>query len=154
MATTSLWHIKGQLCDLIDYVENPDKTSLNDGLKDFVNVFLYDTNPIKTNNKQIKITPVTQEFIKIMKKKGYIVNVNPERKYATIRSVNDNRNTRLKILGEKYDWSSIVEQINTQDGIALFPAFKEFNRASKTKYVKAKIILSKARLQQSKKLQA
>lgn len=33
MATTSLWHIKGKLCDLIDYVENPDKTNLNDRLK-------------------------------------------------------------------------------------------------------------------------
>lgn len=28
MATTSLWHIKGKLRDLIDYIENPDKTKL------------------------------------------------------------------------------------------------------------------------------
>lgn len=293
MATTSLWHIKGQLCDLIDYVENPDKTNLNNGLKDFINVFSYDTNPNKTNNKQfvtainckkeialqqiiltkkqfnkqdkyiawhgyqsfkpdevtpelcheigiklakrmwadrfqvivsthldkdhlhnhfcfnsvsfldgkkynyskaemqrlrntsdlickeyglsvietsnkskapsrvlyfaeknneptkynlmrtaideaIAISPTPKEFIKIMRKKGYIVNVNTERKYATIRSVNDSRNTRLNTLGEKYDWYNIVEQINTQDGFALFAAYKEFNRASKTKYVKAK----------------
>ena len=26
MATTSLWHIKGHLRDLVDYVENPEKT--------------------------------------------------------------------------------------------------------------------------------
>jgi len=52
MATTSLWHIKGQLSDLIDYVENPDKTNLNNGLKDFINVFSYDMNPNKTNNKK------------------------------------------------------------------------------------------------------
>lgn len=291
MATTSLWHIKGQLSDLIDYVENPDKTNLNNGLKDFINVFSYDTNPIKTNNRHfvtainckkeialqqmiltkkqfnksdkyiawhgyqsfkpdevtpklcheigvklakqmwgdrfqvivsthldkehlhnhfcfnsvsfldgkkynysksemqrlrnlsdelckeyglfviaadnkskapsrtlyfaeknneptkynlmraaideaIKISPTPKEFVKIMRKKGYIVNVNSERKYATIRSVNDNRNTRLKTLGEKYDWHNIVEQINTQDSFALFPAYKEFNRNSKTKYVK------------------
>lgn len=316
MATTSLWHIKGQLCDLIDYVENPDKTNLNNSLKDFINVFSYDTNPIKTNNQQfvtainckkeialqqmiitkkqfgkqdkyiawhgyqsfkpdevtpelcheigvklakqmwgcglpvatsdcdskqkhrssrqarprfqvivsthldkehlhnhfcfnsvsfldgkkynyskaemqrlrdtsdlickeyglsvietsnkskapsrtlylaernneptkynlmltaideaIRISPTPKEFVKIMRKKGYIVNLNPERKYATIRSINDSRNTRLKTLGENYDWQNIVEQINTQDGIALFPAYKEFNRESKTKYVKAK----------------
>lgn len=56
MATTSLWHIKGQLCDLIDYVENPDKTNLNNGLKDFINVFSYDTNPIKTNNRHFVTT--------------------------------------------------------------------------------------------------
>ncbi len=291
MATTSLWHIKGQLCDLIDYVGNPDKTNLNNGLKDFINVFSYDTNSIKTNNKQfvtainckkeialqqmimtkqqfnksdkyiawhgyqsfkpdevtpelchkigvrlakqmwgdrfqvivsthldkdhlhnhfcfnsvsfldgkkynyskaemqrlrdtsdsickeyglsiietsnkskapsrtlyfaeknneptkynlmrtaideaIKISPAPKEFVRIMRKKGYIVNVNPKRKYATISSVNDSRNTRLKTLGENYDWSNIVEQINTQDGFALFPAYQEFNRGSKTKYIK------------------
>ena len=28
MAITSLWHIKGRLKDLIDYVENPEKTIL------------------------------------------------------------------------------------------------------------------------------
>lgn len=293
MATTSLWHIKGKLRDLIDYIENPDKTKLDDNMQDFVNIFSYDTNPNKTNNKEfvtainclkeialeqmimtkqqfnksdkyiawhgyqsfkpgevtpelcheigvklakqmwgdrfqvivsthldkdhlhnhfcfnsvsfldgkkynysktemkrlrdlsdelckeyglsviatdnkskaqsrvlyfaeknneptkynlmrvaidetIKISPVPKEFVRIMRKKGYIVNVNPERKYATIRSVNDSRNTRLKTLGEKYDWQNIVEQINTQDGFTLFPAYKMFKRESKTKYVKAK----------------
>ena len=87
-------------------------------------------------DEAIKISPTPKEFIKIMKKKGYIVTVNPERKYVTIRSVNDSRNTRLKTLGVNYDWNSIVEQINTQDGFSLFPAFNEFKRESKTKYVK------------------
>lgn len=291
MATTSLWHIRGSLKDLVDYVENSDKTNLNNGLKDFISVFSYDTNPIKTNNKQfvtainckkeialqqmimtkqqfgkedkyiawhgyqsfkpdevtpelcheigvklakqmwgdrfqvivsthldkdhlhnhfcfnsvsfldgkkynysksemqslrdtsdlickeyglsvietsnkskspsrtlyfaeknneptkynlmqtaideaIAISPTPKEFVKTMRKKGYIVDINPQRKYPTIRSVNDSRNTRLKTLGENYDWNSIVEQINTQDGFALFPAFNEFKKESKTKYVK------------------
>lgn len=52
MATTSLWHIKGKLRDLIDYIENPDKTKLDDNMQDFVNIFSYDTNPNKTNNKE------------------------------------------------------------------------------------------------------
>ncbi len=292
MATTSLWHIKGKLRDLIEYVEKPDKTELNSSMQDFVNVFTYDTNPSKTNNKEfvtainclkeialrqmimtkqqfnksdkyiawhgyqsfkpgeitpelcheigvklakqmwgdrfqvivsthldkdhlhnhfcfnsvsfldgkkynysksemqrlrnlsdelckeyglsviatdnkskspsrtlyfaeknneptkynlmrtaideaIKISPAPKEFVRIMRKKGYIVNVTPERKYATIRSVNDSRNTRLKTLGKNYDWQNIVEQINTQDGFTLFPAYKEFNSNSKTKYVKS-----------------
>lgn len=307
MATTSLWHIKGQLCDLIDYVENPDKTNFKDGLQDFVNVFSYDINPNKTYNKQfvtainckkeialeqmiltkkqfnkedkyiawhgyqsfkpdevtpelcheigvklaqqmwgdrfqvivsthldkdhlhnhfcfnsvsfldgkkynyskselqrlrdtsdlickeyglsviatdnkskapsrvlyfaeknneptkynlmraaideaIKISPAPKEFIRIMRKKGYIVNVNPERKYATICSVNDSRSTRLKTLGEKYDWHNIVEQINTQDGFTLFPAYKEFNRESKTKYIKPKKYIFKGSFQAVKKV--
>lgn len=32
MATTSLWHIKGRLKDLVDYVENPEKTMENQPL--------------------------------------------------------------------------------------------------------------------------
>ena len=40
MATTSLWHIKGRLSDLIAYVENPEKT-IPKGTEDFFNVFSY-----------------------------------------------------------------------------------------------------------------
>lgn len=307
MATTSLWHIKGQLCDLIDYIENPEKTELTSDMQDFVNVFSYDTNPNKTNDRQfvtainckkeialeqmiltkkqfnkedkyiawhgyqsfkpdevtpelchkigvklakqmwgdrfqiivsthldkdhlhnhfcfnsvsfldgkkynysksemqrlrdtsdlickeyglsviatdnkskapsrtlylaeknneptkynlmrtaideaIKISPTPKEFIRIMRKKGYIVNVNPERKYVTIRSANDSRNTRLKTLGEKYDWHNIVEQINTQDGFTLFPAYQEFNRGNKMKYIKSKKYIFKGSFATVKKV--
>ena len=47
MATTSLWHIKGNLGDLIDYVENPEKT-VPKGTEDFFNVFSYIQTPQKT----------------------------------------------------------------------------------------------------------
>ena len=47
MATTSLWHIKGRLKDLIAYVENPAKTN-DPSLQDFFNVFSYVQNPNKT----------------------------------------------------------------------------------------------------------
>ena len=47
MATTSLWHIKGRLKDLIAYVENPAKTN-DTSLQDFFNVFSYAQNPNKT----------------------------------------------------------------------------------------------------------
>lgn len=51
MAVTSLWHIKGNLKDLIDYVENPEKTVPKDkGIADFYNVFSYVQNPAKTEN--------------------------------------------------------------------------------------------------------
>lgn len=50
MATTSLWHIKGRLKDLIDYVENPEKTVPGDDLQDFLDVFSYVRNPEKTDN--------------------------------------------------------------------------------------------------------
>ena len=47
MATTKLWHIKGRLKDLIEYVENPAKTA-SPHLQDFFNVFAYAQNPEKT----------------------------------------------------------------------------------------------------------
>lgn len=47
MATTSLWHIRGSLSDLIAYVENPEKT-VPKGTVDFFNVFSYIQNPQKT----------------------------------------------------------------------------------------------------------
>jgi len=49
MATTSLWHIKGRLKDLIDYVENPEKTMHSKNMRDFFQVFSYAANPAKTN---------------------------------------------------------------------------------------------------------
>ena len=39
MATTSLWHIKGRLKDLIDYVENPEKTVSSNDMRDFFQAF-------------------------------------------------------------------------------------------------------------------
>ena len=51
MATTKLWHIQGRLKDLVDYVENPEKT-VKPGLQDFFNVFSYTQNPNKTAGGQ------------------------------------------------------------------------------------------------------
>lgn len=48
MAVTSLWHIEGKLKDLIDYVENPDKT-VPKGAEDFFNAFSYVKRPEATN---------------------------------------------------------------------------------------------------------
>ena len=51
MATTSLWHIKGRLKDLIDYIENLEKTVSKDkGLQDFYKVFSYVSRPEATEN--------------------------------------------------------------------------------------------------------
>lgn len=44
-----LWHIKGRIKDLIEYVENPEKTVVSDKKEqDFLNVFSYTWNPVKT----------------------------------------------------------------------------------------------------------
>ena len=51
MAVVSLWHIKGNLKDLIDYVENPNKTVPKE-MNDFFNVFSYIQRPEATNKEQ------------------------------------------------------------------------------------------------------
>ena len=55
------------------------------------------------------ITP--QDFIDIMYKKGYIINNDPKRKYATIRSINDKKAVRMYRLGEQYEPGNIKEKI-------------------------------------------
>lgn len=50
MATTSLWHIKGRLKELIDYVENPERTVPDHSMQDFFRAFSYVKNPQKTGN--------------------------------------------------------------------------------------------------------
>lgn len=52
MAVTSLWHIKGRLKDLIDYVGNPEKAVPNEGMQDFFHVFSYVKNPEKTDSDE------------------------------------------------------------------------------------------------------
>ena len=49
MATTSLWHIEGKLKDLIAYVENPEKTRIdNPNLQPLWDVFSYVSRPEAT----------------------------------------------------------------------------------------------------------
>ena len=49
MATTSLWHIEGRLKDLIDYVEDPEKTAAKTlELQDLYNVLSYVQRPEAT----------------------------------------------------------------------------------------------------------
>ena len=36
MAVTSLWHVKGSIKDVIDYIENPEKTVPNQDMQDFL----------------------------------------------------------------------------------------------------------------------
>ncbi len=50
-------------------------------------------------------------FVDVMKSQGYFVYMNPNHKYATIRSVNAKRGTRLYHLGEEYDKPAILARL-------------------------------------------
>lgn len=78
MATTSLWHIKGRLSDLIDYVENPEKTAPK-GTEDFFNVFEYVRRPDKTTEQYVDTINCWREIAlqqMILTKKQYGKNDN------------------------------------------------------------------------------
>ena len=51
------------------------------------------------------------QFKKAMYKKGYIINDDQNRKYATIRSINDKKATRMYQLGEKYIPKNIANRV-------------------------------------------
>ena len=53
-----------------------------------------------------------KQFKEVMLKKGYIINDDYNRKYVTIRSINDKKATRLYQLGEDYQIPKIMEKIN------------------------------------------
>ncbi len=53
------------------------------------------------------------DFEKVMLKQGYVVDANPKRKHATIRSVNDTKETRMHRLGEEYLPENIIARIRS-----------------------------------------
>lgn len=59
----------------------------------------------------ISISVNHAQFRKALEKQGYIINLDPRLKYATIRSVNDTKNTRLYHLGEQYDREGIFNRM-------------------------------------------
>lgn len=67
----------------------------------------------------------------VMKQLGYVIDLNPYHKYATIRSVNSKKETRLYRLGEAYDRDAIYDQMrdtlrnNPQEAYRLYYEFTE-----------------------------
>lgn len=55
-------------------------------------------------------------FTAILRKKGYVITVDDNRKYPVIRSIYGGRNTRLFRLGDDYEPRRIMERINENDG--------------------------------------
>lgn len=63
-------------------------------------------------NEAMEICINYAQFKKIMLKKGYIINDDYNRKYPTIRSVNDKKAVRMCHLGEEYLPKNITSRVN------------------------------------------
>lgn len=65
----------------------------------------------KAIDEAMEICISYNQFKKIMYKKGYIINDDYNRKYPTIRSVNDTKAVRMYRLGEQYTPNAIAEKV-------------------------------------------
>ena len=62
-------------------------------------------------DKSLTMSTNPKTFTYIMRRLGYVIDLNPYHKYATIRSVNSKKATRLYRLGEDYDRENIYDRM-------------------------------------------
>ena len=62
-------------------------------------------------DKALTMSTCEKDFCYVMRRLGYVIDLSPYHKYATIRSVNSQKNTRLYRLGEGYDRDAIYSRI-------------------------------------------
>lgn len=79
-------------------------------------------------DRALSMSTTTKTFYFIMKRLGYVVDLDPYLKYATIRSVNSQKATRLFRLGEAYDRDAIADRLrksrqNWQEPYRLYDEF-------------------------------
>ncbi len=62
-------------------------------------------------DKALEMSTNPKDFAYVMKRLGYVIDLNPYHKYATVRSLNSKKATRLYRLGEAYDRDSIYDRM-------------------------------------------
>ena len=82
-------------------------------------------------DKALTMSTNPKTFTYVMRRLGYVIDLNPYHKYATIRSVNSKKATRLYRLGEGYDRDAIYDRMrdtlqnNSQEAYRLYYEFTE-----------------------------
>lgn len=82
-------------------------------------------------DKALTMSTNLKTFTYVTKQLGYVIDLNPYHKYATIRSVNSKKATRLYRLGEGYDRDAIYDRMrdllknNSQEAYRLYYEFTE-----------------------------
>lgn len=62
-------------------------------------------------DKALEMSTNPKDFAYVMKRLGYVIDLNPYHKYATVRSLNSKKATRLYRLGEAYDRDAIYDRM-------------------------------------------
>lgn len=106
-------------------------------------------------DKALTMSTNEKAFAYVMKRLGYVIDMNPYHKYATIRLVNSKKATRLYRLGEIYDRDAIYDRMretrqnNWQEAYRLYNEFTA-KRSFGTTFYKAFFV--KGNLKTAKKI--
>lgn len=100
----------------------------------------------------ISISLNQSQFRKALEKQGYIINLDPRLKYATIRSVNDTKNTRLYHLGEQYDRDGIFSRMRENDVWIAGEKYSYYIKKTKPKTIQTKKYVFKGSLSNTRKI--
>lgn len=100
----------------------------------------------------ISISVSQAQFRKALEKQGYVINLDPRLKYATIRSVNDAKNTRLYHLGEQYDRDGIFSRMRENDVWIAGEKYSNYVKNTKQKVIQPKKYVLKCNLSKTRKI--
>lgn len=78
-------------------------------------------------DKALEMSTNDKMFCAVMRKLGYVVDLNPHRKYATICSVNSKKPVRLWHLGEDYDRDKLFERMRENQRNRSVEAYRLYN---------------------------
>lgn len=100
----------------------------------------------------ISISVNQAQFRKALEKQGYVINLDPRLKYATICSVNDTKNTRLYHLGEQYDRDGIFSRMRENDVWIAGEKYSNYVKNTKPKTIQPKKYILKGNLSNTRKI--
>ena len=100
----------------------------------------------------ISISINQAQFRKALEKQGYTINLDPRLKYATIRSVNDTKNTRLYHLGEQYDRDGIFNRMRENDVWIAGEKYSNYIKNTKPQTIQPTKYILKSSLSKTRKV--
>lgn len=100
----------------------------------------------------ISISVNQAQFRKALEKQGYVINLDPRLKYATIRSVNETKNTRLYHLGEQYDRDGIFSRMRENDVWIAGEKYSNYIKNTKPEIIQPKKYVLKGNLSSTRKI--
>lgn len=100
----------------------------------------------------ISISVNQAQFRKALEKQDYVINLDPRLKYATIRSINDTKNTRLYHLGEQYDRDGIFSRMRENNVWIAGEKYSNYIKNTKSQTIQPKKYILKGSLSKTRKV--